>query len=141
MGEAKDKTAKDGKETKDAKQYIPEIIEAEDNEGNETWYFALIEEAKHKEYEKACDEGTVHIRQNGEGALSVCINEDKCGVVVDSGHGAPTEEQKQTFVKEHGVPVHHETPDLAVKTPGPAANDTGTTNDNNNSNRKPELKP
>lgn len=141
MGEPKDKKAK---EARDSKKYIPEIIEAEDNDGNETWYFALIEEDKHKDYETARDAGNVQIKQNGEGALQVCFNDEILGKVIDSGHGEPGEEQKQDFIKSHGVPVHHEEMTAKDKAPVVAANDGAEQMpppQNNPETRRPDLKP
>ena len=74
---------------KNKKKYIPEIIEAVDADGQEMWYFALIYADRHKDYETSRDQGLVDIKQNDKGELFVYVCDEKCGQVIDSGHGAP----------------------------------------------------
>jgi hypothetical protein len=99
--------AKDKKSNAD-KKFIPEIIEAVNSENQPCWYFALIEADKHQAYETARDEGRVEIKQTCKGALYVCDGTDKLGAIVDNGIGEPDEKLLEEFIKEHGVPVHHE---------------------------------
>lgn len=97
--------------------YIPEIIEAENSDGEQCWYFALIKEEKHSLYEQARDNGEVNIKQNDEGQLFVCVNNEKFGSIIDNGLGQPTDEQKEQFTSEYGIPVHHnDTEDEELKT-------------------------
>ena len=116
--------------------YIPEIIEAENADGEQCWYFALIKEYKHQAYEQARDNGEVNIKQNDEGQLFVCVNNEKFGCIIDNGLGHPSDEQKEQFTKDYGIPVHHnDTEDPEIDS---VSNDSLNHDDikNDNINRK-----